>query len=127
MSTLRDRPGPLVARGGNIDEADRQLRRHGLLGARQHVAAKELTVDAIVMFIDQELDIGSAHTRRRVEGGASHGAARQGTNRDGGKQAKQRPHAQSTHELAASRSAGPGAAANAASLKAKAAGRGSKH
>jgi hypothetical protein len=38
---------PLVARGGNIDEADRQLRCQGLLVARQHIATKELTIDAM--------------------------------------------------------------------------------
>src|SRR5262245_15264648 len=65
----------LVARGGNIDEADRQLSRQGLLVARQHIAAKKLAIDAVAMLINQELDVWSAHAGRRVEGGAPSGAA----------------------------------------------------
>lgn len=74
MSTFRARPGP------SWPEAAISTKRIGksaaaLLGARQHIAAKELTIDAIAMLLDQELDIGSARAGRRVEGGASRGIA----------------------------------------------------
>jgi hypothetical protein len=75
MSTFRARPGP------SLLEALISTKRIGNSAAkacwleRQHVAAKEPTIDAIAMLLDQELDVGSARAGRRLEGGASRGAA----------------------------------------------------
>ena len=59
MSTFRPRPDPSLPEAAISTKWIRQFRRQALLVARQHIATKELTIDAIAMLLDQELDIGS--------------------------------------------------------------------